>query len=223
MLKDRILIVDDEQEMIQLLKSYLRGDFEIYTANDGEEAIYVVQNHEIDLVLLDIMMPNMDGMTACKEIRSFSDVPILLLTAKSEEYDRVEGLRSGADDYIVKPFSPKELLARIEAVLRRSKGFKRDFTNVLQFEEIHLNIERHIVKVKEKEVVLTRKEFHLLQLFMSNPGHVYTREQLLDKIWGLDTNGTIRTVDTHIKTLRIKLQLAGKYIKTVWGVGYKFE
>lgn len=222
-MKNRVLIVDDEQEMIGLLKSYLQEHYDIFTANDGEEAIYVVKHHALDIVLLDIMMPKMDGITACREIRTFSNVPILMLTAKSDEYDRVEGLRSGADDYIVKPFSPKELEARLEAALRRSKGFSDQNSYLYKHNELVVDTNRHIVQVDEQKVTLTRKEFQLLSLFLKNQQQVFTREQLLDQIWGLDSNGTIRTVDTHIKTLRLKLKSAGAYIRTVWGVGYKFE
>ncbi|MFC0524967.1 response regulator transcription factor [Pontibacillus salicampi] len=222
-MRDRILIADDEQDMIHLVKSYLEDHYEVYTALDGAEALYIVEHHSVDLVLLDIMMPNMDGITACKKIRKISEVPILMLTAKSDEYDRVMGLQSGADDYIVKPFSPKELVARIEASLRRAKGFATEESSVYQFQEITLDRNSHVVKVAGNSISLTRKEFQLLSLFLQNQDIVFTREQLLDKVWGLESSGTIRTVDTHIKTLRIKLHTAGRYIKTVWGVGYKFE
>lgn len=218
-----ILVVDDELDMIKLLKSYLEvHDYTVYMAQDGIEAIEIIRTQEIDLVLLDLMMPRMDGLTACKRIRDFSDVPILMLTAKGSEDDRVTGLKSGADDYIVKPFSPKEVLARIEATLRRVHITPNINDQIIKFEELYINLKGYVVKVNEQVINLTRKEFLLLSFLVRHPGQVFTREQLLDQIWGLESEGTMRTVDTHVKTLRLKLKSAGTHIQTVWGVGYKF-
>lgn len=219
-----ILIVDDEQEMISLLTSYLTKEgYKTTAAFDGLEAVEAAHNQELDLILLDIMMPRMDGISALKEIRKLSNVPIIMLTAKGDELDRVAGLKSGADDYVVKPFSPEELVARVEASLRRSNGLKQDTREVLTQNELYVDLNGHIVQVHSEDVTLTRKEFQLLTLLIQNKGRVFPREHLLDHIWGFESQGTIRTVDTHIKTLRLKLQSAGSYIKTVWGVGYKFD
>jgi DNA-binding response OmpR family regulator len=221
-----ILVVDDEKDMIGLLTSYLKAhDYFVFSAGNGREAIDVLKRESIDLVLLDIMMPVMDGLEAAEEIRTFSDVPIIILTAKGNEDDRVAGLKMGADDYVVKPFSPKELLARIEAALRRSKGYNSVNLNsqIVSHEELTVDLKGHVVKVNESTVNLTRKEFMLLSLLIQNQGQVFSREQLLDKIWGFESEGTARTVDTHIKTLRLKLKSAGTYVQTVWGVGYKFN
>lgn len=221
-----ILVVDDEKDMVGLLNSYLTSHgYYVFPAGNGREAIDVIKSESIDLVLLDIMMPVMDGLEAAQEIRTFSDVPIIMLTAKGNEDDRVIGLKIGADDYVVKPFSPKELLARIEAALRRSKGYKNGnlTSQLISHEELMVDLKGHVVKVDGTTVNLTRKEFLLLSLLMQNKGQVFSREQLLDNIWGLESEGTARTVDTHIKTLRLKLKSAGSYVQTVWGVGYKFN
>ncbi|MCP3033343.1 response regulator transcription factor [Halobacillus sp. A1] len=218
-----ILVVDDEFDMIKMLKSYLElHHYTVFTAEDGIDAIEAIKMKNIDLVLLDIMMPRMDGITACKEIRDFSDVPILMLTAKGNEDDRVIGLRSGADDYIVKPFSPKELVARIEATLRRANAHQHRNDQFFRHQDISIDFKGHVVRVNEKTINLTRKEFQLLAFLVRNQGQVFTREHLLDHIWGMDSEGTMRTVDTHVKTLRLKLKSAGSHIQTVWGVGYKF-
>jgi DNA-binding response OmpR family regulator len=221
-----ILVADDEKDMIGLLSSYLKAhDYSVFSAGNGREAINVLKRENIDLVLLDIMMPLMDGLEAAKEIRTFSDVPIIILTAKGNEDDRVTGLKAGADDYVVKPFSPKELIARIEAALRRSKGFTSESlkSQTIRHEELTVDLKGHVVNVDGSTVTLTRKEFLLLSLLMQNQGQVFSRDQLLDKVWGFESEGTARTVDTHIKTLRLKLKSAGSYVQTVWGVGYKFN
>ncbi|EDL63536.1 response regulator transcription factor [Bacillus sp. SG-1] len=221
-----ILVVDDEKDMVGLLNSYLTSNgYYVFPAGNGREAIDVMKSESIDLVLLDIMMPFMDGLEAAQEIRTFSDVPIIMLTAKGNEDDRVTGLKIGADDYVVKPFSPKELLARIEAALRRSKGYKNGnlTSQMISHEELTVDLKGHMVQVDGITVNLTRKEFLLLALLMQNQGQVFSREQLLDQIWGFESEGTARTVDTHIKTLRLKLKAAGSYVQTVWGVGYKFN
>jgi DNA-binding response OmpR family regulator len=221
-----ILVADDEKDMIGLLSSYLKAhDYSVFSAGNGREAINASKRENIDLVLLDIMMPLMDGLEAAKEIRTFSDVPIIILTAKGNEDDRVTGLKAGADDYVVKPFSPKELIARIEAALRRSKGFTSESlkSQTIRHEELTVDLKGHVVNVDGSTVTLTRKEFLLLSLLMQNQGQVFSRDQLLDKVWGFESEGTARTVDTHIKTLRLKLKSAGSYVQTVWGVGYKFN
>ncbi len=217
-----ILIADDEEQMRSLVTSYLEKEGHyVVQASDGQEALDRMTDR-IDLVVLDVMMPVIDGFSACREIRKQSNVPIIMLTAKGGEADKVQGLRIGADDYIVKPFSPKELVARIEALLRRSSGFKQH-TNSITINELSIDLDGHSISVKGANVTLTKKEFLLLEFLVKNKGQVFSRDQLLDHIWGFDSLGTARTVDTHIKTLRLKLNDAGSYIKTVWGVGYKFD
>ncbi|RBW69649.1 response regulator transcription factor [Bacillus taeanensis] len=219
-----ILIADDEAEMVSLLTSYLEKEgYSVYQAQDGYEAVKQVERESVDLVVLDIMMPRMDGFTACKKIREKSTIPILMLTAKGDEWDRIHGLKIGADDYMVKPFSPKEFIARVEALLRRTHHFKNASQSFLTCNELLIDINRYSVKVNQDDVNLTRKEFHLLAFLVENKGQVFSREHLFDRIWGMESKGTTRTVDTHIKTLRLKIGSAGEYIKTVWGVGYKFE
>ncbi|UOQ44247.1 response regulator transcription factor [Halobacillus salinarum] len=218
-----ILVVDDEENMVQLISSYLKAHhYHVYSAGDGIEAIDLLRERAIDLILLDIMMPNMDGLTACRQIRDFSNIPIIMLTAKSNEDDRVTGLKMGADDYIIKPFSPRELMARVEAALRRTQGYNKGSEGVFQRDGLTVDLNGHVVQVNGSTINLTRKEFLLLSFLVQHRGQVFTREQILDHIWGLESLGTTRTVDTHIKTLRLKLKTAGDYIQTVWGVGYKF-
>lgn len=218
-----VLVVDDEKEMVELVTSYLRKErFQVSSASNGYALLQKLEEQEVDLILLDLMMPYMDGFTACKEIRKFSDVPIIMLTAKGEEADRVSGLKMGADDYIVKPFSPNELLARIEALLRRTNQNVK--SALLRIGKLVIDIDGRTVKVNDKPITLTRKEFDLLLLLANNKERVFTREQLHDRVWGMEhSKATLRTVDTHIKTLRIKLGKASELIKTVWGVGYKLE
>jgi len=219
-----ILVVDDEAQMRDLLVSNLEKEhYTTMTASNGQEAIHLIQQNTFHLVLLDVMRPEMDGLTACMRIREFSNVPIIMLTARSDELDRIHGLKIGADDYITKPFSPRELLARIEATLRRSHRFTVDQSSTLTLGMLELDTESRSVHVNGKPVSLTRKEFDLLHLFAQNNDKVFSREQLLDQIWGADYIGNLRTVDTHIKTLRLKLGEAGGSIQTVWGIGYKFE
>ncbi|QCJ44663.1 response regulator transcription factor [Bacillus sp. S3] len=223
MSKYKVLIADDEEQMLMLVGSYLEKEgYETVTAVDGKEVLAQWEHGAFDMVILDIMMPKMDGFTVCQKIREVSKIPIIMLTAKSEELDRIHGLKIGADDYIVKPFSPKELVARVEALLRRSNDFKLG-QNILELGDLLIDLEGHTAKVQGKRIDLTRKEFSLLEFFFKSKGQVFSREQLLDHVWGLESKGTLRTVDTHIKTLRIKLGSAGHLIKTVWGVGYKFE
>jgi two-component system, OmpR family, response regulator ResD len=198
--KYKILIADDEEQMLMLLSSYLEKEgYMIYTAHDGNGVLDLWNKETFDLLILDIMMPGLDGFTVCKKIREVSKVPIIMLTAKGEELDRVNGLKIGADDYIVKPFSPKELVARVEALLRRSNDFKQE-QNLIKLGELVIDIDGHKVEVAGKLVNLTRKEFSLLNFLISNKGQVFSREHLLDRIWGIESMGTLRTVDTHIKT-----------------------
>lgn len=217
-----VLVVDDEADMREMLGMYLQKEnYQVLHAENGEEALDRLYDHAVDLIILDLMMPVMDGFTACKKIREKYMMPILMLTAKSDEWDKVKGLKLGADDYVMKPFSPKELLARVEALLRRSN---QAFFDVVAHAEITVQKNARQVLMEGKRVNLARREYDLLLFLMEHEGKVFSREQLHDVIWGLDTEkGSYRTVDTHIKTLRFKLKDAGAKIKTVWGIGYKFE
>ncbi|MEH7454312.1 response regulator transcription factor [Gottfriedia acidiceleris] len=220
MIERKILIVDDEQEICQLVGMYLENSgYSWDEANNGESALSKISQSNYDLLILDIMMPIMDGWTLCKKIRETSNVPVIFLTAKGEEWDKVNGLKMGADDYIVKPFSPGELIARVDAVLRRTKNSD---ASVLQIGQIKINEKSRNAFVSDKPLSLTLKEYDLLLFFCKHQDHVFSREQILERVWGFDYFGTARTVDTHIKTLRIKLGQDADYISTVWGVGYKF-
>jgi len=220
--KYRVLVVDDESDMRQLVGMYLDNfGYEWGEAENGKEALKKLETDHYDFVVLDIMMPEMDGLSVCKEIRKTSDVPIIFLTAKGEEWNRVNGLRMGADDYIVKPFSPGELIARMEAVLRRYT--KQEQQEEIQFGPILINEKSRRIETDGQAVSLTVKEFDLLYFLCQHNGQVFSREQLLEKVWGYDYAGSTRTVDTHVKTMRLKLGESGNYIQTVWGVGYKFE
>lgn len=218
----QVLVVDDEADMREMLGMYLHKEkYQVLHAENGEEALDILYDQEVDLIILDVMMPVMDGFTACKKIREKYMMPILMLTAKSDEWDKVRGLKLGADDYVMKPFSPKELLARVEALLRRSN---QAFFDVVSHSEITVQKSARQVLVGGERVNLARREYDLLLFLMEHEGKVFTREQLHDVIWGLDTEkGSYRTVDTHVKTLRFKLKDAGSKIKTVWGIGYKFD
>lgn len=220
-----ILVADDEQEMRDLIRAYLeRENYRVDEAADGYEVLQKVQNNQYDLLLLDIMMPELDGFSTCVQLRRFSNIPIVFLSALGEELDRVQGLRIGGDDYIVKPFSPRELMARIEAILRRTKPLaSTQPQDMLQFGNLRIDARGRAVYVNEEEITLTPKEFELLYFLAQHEGQVFSREQLLNQIWGFDYTGQERTVDTHVKTIRIKLKKEGERIKTVWGVGYKFE
>lgn len=223
-----ILIVDDEPKMRDLVKLYLeREGFKVTEAGDGEVALELFKKTKYDLVILDIMMPKLDGLSVCKEIRKNSETPIIMLTAKGEEIDRVLGFELGADDYVVKPFSPRELAARVKAMLRRvnTKATTNEGT-VLRFSGLTINLDAREAEIEGNKMSLTPKEFELLTFLAKNAGRVYTREQLLEHVWGYDFYGDFRTVDTHIKKLREKLSRYGgsaNLIATVWGVGYKFE
>lgn len=219
----KILVVDDESRMRKLVKDFLvRQDYTVIEAANGEEAVDAfMENNDIALIILDVMMPKMDGWQTCKEIRAFSEVPIIMLTAKSDERDELLGFELGVDEYISKPFSPKILVARVEAILRRTSGISPD--EVLNAGEIELNIAAHTVKVKGKAVDLSFKEFELLNYFVINQGVALSREKILNNVWNYDYFGDARTIDTHVKKLRSKLEECGDYIKTIWGMGYKFE
>ncbi|ARK31136.1 response regulator transcription factor [Halalkalibacter krulwichiae] len=222
--KNSILIVDDEKDLIELVTSYLKKeDYEVHTATGGIEALEVIRDYNIDLIVLDVMMHGLDGFALLKRIREFSSIPIIMLTARSGEDDKIHGLRTGADDYIVKPFSPRELLARIEAALRRY-NVQSSALDMIQIKELEIDTKGRTVLVKGKIINMTKKEFELLLFLINHRGQVFTREHLHERIWGMDSQkGTLRTVDTHIKTVRLKLQPYDKLIKTIWGVGYKFE
>lgn len=219
----KILVVDDESRMRKLVKDFLvKKQYKVLEAGDGEEAIEVFfGNKDISLIILDVMMPKMDGWEVCKEIRKFSKVPIIMLTAKSEENDELKGFELGVDEYISKPFSPKILVARVDAILRRANKIGADMT--IEAGDIKIDKAAHIVKVKDKEIELSFKEFELLTYFIENKGIALSRENILNNVWNYDYFGDARTIDTHVKKLRSKLGGCGDYIKTVWGMGYKFE
>ena len=219
----KMLVVDDESRMRKLVKDFLvKKQYKVLEAGDGEEAIEVFfGNKDISLIILDVMMPKMDGWEVCKEIRKFSKVPIIMLTAKSEENDELKGFELGVDEYISKPFSPKILVARVDAILRRANKIGADMT--IEAGDIKIDKAAHIVKVKDKEIELSFKEFELLTYFIENKGIALSRENILNNVWNYDYFGDARTIDTHVKKLRSKLGDCGDYIKTVWGMGYKFE
>ena len=219
----KILVVDDESRMRKLVRDFLvRKDYTVLEASNGEEAVDIfVENKDIALIILDVMMPKMDGWQACKEIRAFSQVPIIMLTAKSDERDELLGFELGVDEYISKPFSPKILVARVEAILRRTSSAAQE--EKLVAGDIELDISAHTVTVKGESVELSFKEFELLNYFFVNQGVALSREKILNNVWNYDYFGDARTIDTHVKKLRSKLGECGEYIKTIWGMGYKFE
>ena len=222
----KILVVDDEQPLVELLTTNLeREGYEVISANDGQTALDLADRQKPDLILLDWMMPGMDGLQVCKELRPKTRNPIIMLTAKSEEIDVVLGLEMGADDYITKPFEVKELLARIHAVLRRTDGSDETKGQILRFDKLEINMDSYELIVDGKKIDTPPKEMALLFHLASSPNRVYTRNQLLDEVWGFDYLGDSRTVDVHIKRLREKLEGVSKRwaLSTVWGVGYKFE
>lgn len=222
--KTKILVVDDESRMRKLVGDFLsRADFEVMEAENGEKALDIFfENKDIALILLDVMMPKMDGWAVCKEIRNFSKVPIIMLTAKADEKDELKGFELGVDEYIVKPFSPKILVARVEAVLRRSNPGAVE-ENILEYSGIRLDKVAHIVTVDGQPIDLSFKEFELLTYFMENKGIALSREVILNHVWNYDYFGDARTIDTHVKKLRSKMGKSGEHIQTIWGLGYKFE
>ena len=220
----KILVVDDEKNICELLRLYLEKEgFGVLMAHDGEQAVETVRRSAPSLVLLDIMMPKMDGWEAVRQIREFSKVPIIMLTAKGEVFDKVMGLELGADDYVVKPFDTKEVVARVKAVLRRSEGGASE--GEVSYDKLTVNIVKYELVVDGKKVDTPPKELELLYHLAKNPNRVFTRDQLLDEVWGFEYFGDSRTVDVHIKRLREKLEGVSDQweLKTVWGVGYKFE
>jgi len=221
----KILVVDDEMRIRKLVRDFLvKRGYEVIEAKDGEDALNsFYQNKEIALVILDVMMPKMDGYQVCREIREHSQVPIIMLTAKAEEMDELTGFEFGADEYIAKPFSPKILVARVEAILRRTIGNEKK-NSVIEMGGIVIDKEAHRVTVDGIAIDLSYKEFELLVYFMENPGIALSREKILNGVWNYDYFGDARTIDTHVKKLRAKLGEKGSlYIQTIWGLGYKFD
>ena len=223
----KILVVDDDSNISELLKIYFENEgYDVKIANDGIEGLNYFKIFEPDLVLLDIMLPKKDGWQVCREIREMSSKPVIMITAKGEVFDKVLGLELGADDFVVKPFDMKELSARVKAVLRRYQAHSRQHDEeVIKFENIEISLQKYELKLNGRSVDIPPKELELLYFLASNYNRVFTRDQLLDKVWGFDYLGDSRTVDVHVKRLREKLEgVSDKWIlKTVWGVGYKFE
>ena len=222
MAENTILIVDDEQRMRKLVKDFLtKQDFTVLEAADGEEAVDLFfEKKDIDLVILDVMMPKMDGWETCREIRQYSQVAIIMLTARGSENDELRGFDLGVDEYIAKPFSPKILVARVQALLRRTNSMSEEN---LEYGGIVLNRSAHEVRIDGKRIDLSFKEFELLTYFMENKDIALSRERILNHVWDYDYFGDARTIDTHVKKLRSKMGDKGKFIKTIWGMGYKFE
>ena len=221
-MENTILVVDDELRMRKLVRDFLvKQNFKVLEAADGEEAVDVfLANKDISLVILDVMMPKMDGWETCREIRQYSKVPIIMLTARGEENDELRGFELGVDEYITKPFSPKILVARVEAILRRSNASTEE---TLEYNGIVLNRSAHEVTIDGKRIDLSFKEFELLSYFMENKDIALSRERILNHVWDYDYFGDARTIDTHVKKLRSKMGEKGSCIKTIWGMGYKFE
>lgn len=219
----KILVVDDESRMRKLVKDFLeKKNFHVLEAGDGEEAMDIFyEEKDIALLILDVMMPKMDGWEVCREIRKNSKVPIIMLTARGDERDELLGFDLGVDEYISKPFSPKILVARVEAILRRTSDVPAD--SVISAGGITMDLAAHIVTIDGEPIELSYKEFELLNYFMVNKGVALSREKILNNVWNYDYFGDARTIDTHVKKLRSKLQDKGDYIKTIWGMGYKFE
>ena len=221
--KLKILVVDDESRMRKLVRDFLvKQNFDVLEAGDGEEAVDIFfKEKDIALIILDVMMPKMDGWQVCREIRKYSKVPIIMLTAKGDERDELQGFDLGVDEYITKPFSPKILVARVEAILRRSNLLTNG--DVISAGGIELDKAAHQVKIDGQEIELSYKEFELLAYFLENQGIALSREKILNNVWNYDYFGDARTIDTHVKKLRSKLGEKGELIKTIWGMGYKFE
>jgi DNA-binding response OmpR family regulator len=226
LVKGKILIVEDDKHIFQLVKYNLeKAGFECTVTITGEEALDVLDRESIDLIILDIMLPKMDGFEVCKQIKqtkSLSSIPIIILTAKGEEMDRIVGLELGADDYVVKPFSPRELVLRVKAILKRGKQ-KESAKDILSIDKLKIDIPRHKVTVAGRVITLTTMEFNLLATLMQRKGRVQSRDRLLEDVWDMSSEVTTRTIDTHIKRLRQKLGKIGKLIETVRGLGYRFS
>ena len=224
--KEKILVVDDDTSICELLRVYLeKEDYQVVIANDGMSAVSTFREESPSLVLLDIMLPKLDGWQVCREIRKFSETPIIMLTAKGEVFDRVLGLELGADDYVVKPFETKEIVARIKAVLRRSSSNSTEELKEVHYDKLSINLTNYELKVNGVQIDTPPKEMELIFHLAKNANRVFTRDQLLDEVWGYDYYGDSRTVDVHVKRLREKLTgVSDKWeLRTVWGVGYKFE
>ena len=222
----KILVVDDDKNICELLRLYIeKEDFAVELAYDGRRALELFESFSPDLILLDIMLPELDGWQVCREIRKHSQCPIIMLTAKGEVFDKVLGLELGADDYVVKPFETKEVIARIKAVLRRTGGHNDSEVKKVEYDKLSINLTNYELRVNGKQVDTPPKEMELIYHLASNPNRVFTRDQLLDEMWGFDYYGDSRTVDVHVKRLREKLEGVSDQwaLKTVWGVGYKFE
>ena len=222
----KIMVVDDDSNIGELLRLYLEKEgFTVIVKTDGEQALAAFESDKPDLILLDVMMPRMDGWQVCRELRKSSSVPIIMITAKGEVFDRVLGLELGADDYVVKPFEAKEVIARIRAVLRRCGVNDRKRERAVEYDNLYINMENYELRVGGKTIDTPPKEMELIYHLASNPNRVYTRDQLLDEVWGFEYFGDSRTVDVHVKRLREKLDGVSDQwnLKTVWGVGYKFE
>jgi DNA-binding response OmpR family regulator len=222
-----VLIVDDDENVHEFLSLYLKKEgYNVVSAFNGRDAVKLFHETSPSIMILDIMMPVLDGLDVCKAIRKESKLPIIMLTARGEDFDKILGLESGADDYITKPFNPKEVTARIKAVLRRVEDISREPNKVLHYPGLEINLSDYIVKVKGEAAVFTSKEIEILWALANKPGRVFSREQLLELVWGCEYSGDTRTIDTHIKRIRAKLNIQDDNpwdIKTVWGIGYKFE
>lgn len=223
----KVLIADDNKQIVSILSEYCKkNNFTVSAVFDGETALKEIEKNKFDIVLLDVMMPKKDGFDVCRETRKFSNVPIIMITARGEDYEKIMGLEIGADDYIVKPFSPGEIIARINAILRRIMPKNNESEKIFTFDNLEIDLNNFTVKVNDKIISLTKKEIEILWTLATNQNKVFTRENLLDLIWGFDYFGESRTVDTHIKRLRAKLdnyEHKKWNIKTIWGVGYKFD
>ena len=224
--KQKILIVDDDENIAELISLYLTKEcFDTKMVYNGEDALTAFESYHPNLILLDLMLPGIDGYQVCREIRKKSPCPIIMLTAKGEVFDKVLGLELGADDYVVKPFEAKEVIARVKAVLRRCGAQEQKKAKEVQYDNLYINMENYELRVRGKQIDTPPKEMELIYHLASNPNRVYTRDQLLDEVWGFEYYGDSRTVDVHIKRLREKLEGVSDQwtLKTVWGVGYKFE
>ena len=221
MANNKVLIVDDDEHIVELIKLYMdKEGFDTVTANNGKKAVELFKSEAPAIVILDVMMPRMDGWEVCRQIRKDSKVPIIMLTAKGEEMDELQGFECGADEYIAKPFSPKILTARVDAIIRRAYGV--DSNEIIEIGGITIDKAAHIVKIDGEEIELSYKEFELLTYFIENKGIALSREKILNNVWNYDYYGDARTIDTHVKKLRKKMGEKGDYIKTIWGMGYKF-
>ena len=223
----KVLVVDDEKNIIKGIKfSLMQDDMQVDEAYDGEEALEKIKNNKYDMVLLDLMLPKLSGMEVCQQVREFSDVPIIMLTAKGEDMDKILGLECGADDYITKPFNILEVKARMKAIIRRNEAVKDKELHVVKHGDLTVDVDNRRIYIKDKEINLTVKEFDVLELLVTNPGKVYSRDALLKIIWGNDYPGDARTVDVHVRRLREKVEVnpsEPRYVQTKWGVGYFYK